>query len=399
MSVPGPFDAGGPFGELMRNLASLFTSSGPVNWEVARQVAGWAATSGQSEANPDPLARVRIEELLRVAELHVGEATGLGASGGGVLRARSTTRQEWALRTLEAWRPLLEALATSMARGATQGDDQADSPPPDPMGQLLGNLPQVLTPLLFGMQAGTMVGQLAARAMGQYDLPMPRPAADELLFVPATIDAFAGDWSLQADEVRLWVCVREVAVHSVLSRAHVRAHVDGLIRDYVDAFAPDPDAVQGVVGSIDLNDPSSLEAAFGDPSAVLGQLRNDEQRRRQVPLQAMLSVLSGYVDHVVERVGRTLITGYGPLTEALHRRRLEETGGAEILGQLFGVELDGAAYERGQRFVAGIVERAGDDALQRLWRSARELPTVAEVDAPGLWLARIDLPDDPPSGA
>ncbi len=66
----------------MRNLARLLTSQGPINWEIARQMAQWAATGGESERNPDPVARVRIEELLRVAELHIGEATGLPVSSG-----------------------------------------------------------------------------------------------------------------------------------------------------------------------------------------------------------------------------------------------------------------------------------------------------------------------------
>ena len=66
------------------------------------------------------------------------------------------------------------------------------------MAQLFGNLPQVLGPFLFGMQAGSMVGQLAFRAMGQYDLPMPRPPRDELMLVSTTIDGFASDWSLAA---------------------------------------------------------------------------------------------------------------------------------------------------------------------------------------------------------
>jgi uncharacterized protein (DUF2342 family) len=102
----------------------------------------------------------------------------------------------------------------------------------------------------------------------------------------------------------------------------------------------------------------------------------------------------------MERVGRRIIGSFGPLTEALHRRRLEESPGAHVLGQLFGIELDAAGYERGQAFVRGVLERAGDDGLNRLWHSAHELPTPAELDAPGLWLARIDLDlPDPPSEA
>jgi putative hydrolase len=396
VSVPGPFGPlgdGGPFGDIMRNLAQLFTNQGPLNWEVARQLAAWTATGGTDEPNPDPLSRVRIEELLRVAELQVAEATGLAVSNRGVLTANCTTRKEWALRSLDAWRPLLEALASSMAGQTPAPPDDA---PPDPMGQLLGNLPQVLGPLLFGMQSGSMVGQLASRAMGQYDLPMPRPATDELLVVPATIDSFAAEWSLAADDVRLWVCLRDVTYHAVLGRRHVRAHLDGLIRSYVNAFAPDTGALEDLMGSLDPTDPQAMQSLFGDPSALLGELQSDAQRQLQVPLRAMLASVTGYVDHVVEQIGKRLITGYGPLTEALHRRRIEEYAGAQILGQLFGVELDADTYERGQRFVAGIVERAGEEGLARLWHSEHELPTTAEIDAPGLWLARIDLPTDLP---
>jgi putative hydrolase len=438
MSSIDPFgggspSGGGPFEDLMRNLARLLTSQGPVNWEIARQMAQWAATGGEPESNVEPLARVRLEELLRVAELHVAEATGLPVSSGGLLTARAVTPREWALRTLEDWKPLLEKLASTMTAtlpGATGQEEAGEGGAGgsvfgfgpgvgepgfpagsggaggsgtggsggaggfDPMAQLFSNLPQVLGPFLFGMQAGSMVGQLAYRAFGQYDLPMPRPPRDELMMVPGAIDAFASDWSLSADDARLWICLRETTHHAVLGRPHVRARLDQLIGDYVGAFHPNPNALEERLGEFDPTDATSLQAAFGDPETLLGELQNDEQRRLQVPLRALLSAVVGYVDHVMDIVGRRLIGGYGPLTEALRRRRLEETSGTRILGQLFGVALDESGYERGQAFVRGIVERAGEDGLSRLWRSAHELPTPAELDAPGLWLARIDLPQD-----
>jgi putative hydrolase len=391
MSNLGPFGGEGPFGDLMRNLARMLTSQGPVNWEFARQLAVWGATGGQDEANVDPLARVRIEELLRVAELHVSQATGLSVSSSGVLTATTLTPSGWALRSLDDWRPLLERLAGSLAEATSDGDTVAA--PPDPMGQLLGNLPQVLGPLLFGMQSGSMVGQLASRALGGYDLPMPRPPGDELLFVPAAIDTFASEWSLEPDEVRLWICLREAANHAVLSRPHVRARLDQLIGDYIDAWQPDPSLLEDKLSGFNPADPASLESTFGDPTALLGEMQTDAQRQLQVPLQALLSAVTGYVDHVMDAVGRTLIGSYGPLTEALRRRRLEEHTGGEILGQLFGVAVDEAGYHRGQAFVSGVLERAGEEGLSRLWASEHELPTPAEISAPGLWLARIDLPD------
>jgi putative hydrolase len=393
----------------MRNLARLLHSQGPINWEIARQMAQWASTGGETERNPDPIARVRIEELLRVAEMHVGEATGLPVSSGGVLTARAVTPREWALRTLEDWKPLLEKLASTMTESLplgpeeTSGGESQNRPGGpasaggsgafDPMAQLFGNLPQVLGPFLFGMQAGSMVGQLGFRALGQYDLPMTRPVRDDLMLVPTTIDAFASDWSLAADDVRLWVCLHEVTNNAVLGRPHVRARLDRLINDYVGAFEPNPHAMEERLGGFDPSDLTSLQEAFGDPETLLGELQNDAQRRLQVPLRSLLAAVVGYVDHIMDTVGRRLIGSYGPLTEALRRRRLEETGGTRILGQLFGVALDEASYDRGQAFIRGILERAGTEGLERLWRSERELPTPAELDAPGLWLARIDLPD------
>jgi putative hydrolase len=394
----------------MRNLARFFTTQGPVNWEIAQQIAQWTATGGEGEKNPDPNSRVRLEELIRVAELHIAEATGLRVSAGGVLTVRAVTPSEWARRTLEAWKPALEKLAGRMASSLPLGGTPAgplgdlpdqlgfetgDSPSTDPMARLFENLPSVLGPFLFGLQSGSMVGQLAARAMGQYDLPMPRPAGDELLMVTANIDQFAADWSLAAEEVAMWICLREATNHAVLGRPHVRARLDEVINSYVEAFEPNGHVFEDRLGSIDPTDMAALQSAFGDPETLLGELQNDAQRQIQISIQALLAAVVGYVDHIMDAVGRRLIASYGPLTEALRRRRLEESPGTRILGQLFGVALDAANYEAGQAFINGIVERAGEDALVRLWKSERELPTPAEIAAPGLWLARIDLPDLP----
>ena len=401
----GPF-AGGPFGDLMRNLARLFTTQGPVNWEIARQMALWAATGGQPESNVDPVARVRMQELARVAELHVGEATGLAVSESGVLTVRAVTPSEWALRTLEAWKPQLETLGTRMNSALAQPDDAAGlggiaglggpvegAAGEDPMAKLFANLPQVLGPFLFGLQAGSMVGQLASRAMGQYDLPVPRPSSDELLVVPAAIDAFASDWSIDPDDARMWVCLREAAHHAVLGRPHVRARLDKLIGEYIAAFDPNPSFLEEKLGGVDPTDMGGLQELLGDPETLLGEMENDAQRQVRASLRCVLCAVVGYVDHVMDSMGRRLIGSYGPITEALRRRRFEESSGTRILGKLFGVVLDEAAYEAGRSFVRGVTERAGEDGLARLWASERELPTPAELSAPGLWLARIDLPD------
>ena len=97
------------------DLARLFSEQGPVSWDVARQISLMLATEGQPENNVDPIVRMRFEELARVAELNVASATGLAtAPGGGVLQVRPVGKGEWAQRGLEAYKPLLERLATAL---------------------------------------------------------------------------------------------------------------------------------------------------------------------------------------------------------------------------------------------------------------------------------------------
>ena len=389
MSSSGP-EGGNPFEGLpmFGDLARLFSRQGPVNWDVARQTAMWLATDGQPEPNVDPLERIRLEELVRVADLRVSAATGLSTSiAGGVLSILPVTRGDWALHSLEAYRPFLERLAIALS---TANDDED---PTDAATQLLGDLGKLLGPVLLGMQSGFMLGHLARRALGQYDLPLPRLAADQLLVVPANLDAFADQWSLAADDLRLWVCLHEVTHHAVLGRPHVRARLERLINEYVSRFEVDPSALEASLGEIDPTDAAGLQKVLGNPEILLGAVRSPEQQETLTRIETLTAVIEGYVDHIMDSTGRGLIGSYGQLTEALRRRRVEASDGDRFAARLLGLELGRGQYERGGTFIRGVVERAGDEGLSRLWMTERELPTPAELDAPGLWLARIDLPD------
>jgi putative hydrolase len=251
----------------------------------------------------------------------------------------------------------------------------------------------MLGPVLLGMQSGFMLGHLSRRAMGQYDLPLPRRPADQLLVVPANLDAFAGEWSLAGDDLRLGVCIQEETLHAVLGRPHVRGRLEELINEYVSRFEVDPDALEMSLGNIDPTDPAGLQAVLGNPETLLGAMRSPGQQETLSRIETLTAVISGYVDHVMDTTGRRLIGSYSQITEALRRRRVEAGEGDRFAARLLGLELSRGQYERGANFIRGVVERAGDDGLSRLWVDERELPTTAEVDAPGLWLARIDLPD------
>lgn len=374
---------GGPFG-FLGDLMKMLGSDGPLNLQMARQAALAIATGGHPEPNVDPLERLRLEELLRVADMHVTDTTGLStAPAHGIASIKAVTKAEWAYFTLDHYRALFEGLATALTA--------AEAPEPEfsEAADLLGTLPQVLGSVFLGAQAGTLCGHLALQAMGQYELPIPRPVTDELMMVPATISAFARDWSLPVDDVRLWVCLSEVTHHAVLGLPFVASRVDELLQQYVKGFRVDPTALAGQLEQLDLNDPSSLPELFNHPEALLGAVTTPGQKDVEADLAAVVCAIEGYVDHIVDTVGRRLIASYGSLTEALRRRRVEASDADQLIGELLGLELSQSTYDRGSRFIAGVVERGG--ALERLWHSARELPTPAEIDAPGLWLARIDL--------
>jgi uncharacterized protein (DUF2342 family) len=158
---PGGGQGGNPFG-FLGDLMKMFLTDGPLNWQIARQAALVAATGGEVEPNVDPLDRLRMEELLRVADLHVSDATGLAtAQTGRIVSIRAVTRAEWAYYTLDHYRSLFEGLAAALTASPTGVDITAGLPDGLDMDGLLGNLPQVLGPFFLGAQAGTMCGHLA----------------------------------------------------------------------------------------------------------------------------------------------------------------------------------------------------------------------------------------------
>jgi putative hydrolase len=140
-----------------------------------------------------------------------------------------------------------------------------------------------------------------------------------------------------------------------------------------------------------LTDPDGMRKLFGDPTALLGVIRSPEQQALLPGLEALVAAIVGYVDHAMDQLAHRLLGDAGRLTEALRRRRVQAGEADHFVERLLGLELTQAAYDRGAAFVAGVIERAGTDGLARLWEQPETLPTPAEIDAPGLWLARIEF--------
>jgi putative hydrolase len=108
-------------------------------------------------------------------------------------------------------------------------------------------------------------------------------------------------------------------------------------------------------------------------------------------LQRFVAVLEGFTDTVVAHVGAPMVPAFGMIDEALRRHRVERGKAASFVDRLLGLELSRDHYDEGRAFCEGVVERTGIEGLQRLWQRPEMVPTPAEVQAPGLWLARIEL--------
>jgi len=402
VSDPGPL-GGDPFKGLpfFGDLAKMLQQQGPVSWDAAAQLALSIASGGTSEPNVDPMERIRLEQLARVAELQVADATGLTPSASGLgVTVVPVTRTQWVQRSLDAYRPLFERLATSLTPPTAAGTD-IDADPASAGADFLGPLMAMIGPMMLGMTAGSMLGHLARRSFGQYDLPVPRPENDELLLVVANLDEFGEEWSLPDEDLRLWICLHEIAHHTVLGLPHVRARLTRLLEEYVSGFDPDPHALEARLGEVDPTSGDALaglQGVLSDPEALLGAVRSPAQLELLPRLEALVAVVVGYVDHLMDRVGGRLIRSYDMLTEALRRRRVTADESDRFVERLLGLELGQDQYDRGAAFITGVVDRAGTEVLERLWADEADLPTPAEVDAPGLWLARLgvdfELPAD-----
>jgi putative hydrolase len=369
----------------------MLTSPGPLNWEIARQVARSVATEGRPERPIDPAAPAEFGELARAAQTHVADLTGLAASLATPVRVLGPT--EWAELHLEALRPVLEDLARTLGDALTEelrAELDADGAAADPMAGLL----PMLAPVLMGLQAGSMTGYLAHHAMGRYDLPLPVADAPSLCFVAPHIDEFETAWSLPRADLRFTLATHEVVHAAIRSVPWVGARLVRLAGEYVRAYRLDLAAIEDRFGALDPTDPQSFEALTAQPRDVLGAMRSPAQAEVQQRLRGFTTVLEGYADCVVHRVTERLVPTGPQIHEAFTRHRIDRGEAGQFIDMLLGIDLGRDDYARGRRFCDGVVERAGFDALNRLWSDEALVPTPAELEAPGLWLARIELQEE-----
>jgi hypothetical protein len=167
MTQPDSGDAANPFQSLLGDLMNMLGSNGPDQWEMTRAFALNVATGGTSEENVEPIQRIRVEQLSRVAELNVIEATGMPVTPDGRrLTCVPVGRGDWTARALESWRSVLQAMAAPPSAGIEPPVAPADGVGLDPLGNdptggmaaMLGQMASTMGPMFFGLQVGSSAG-------------------------------------------------------------------------------------------------------------------------------------------------------------------------------------------------------------------------------------------------
>jgi putative hydrolase len=281
-------------------------------------------------------------------------------------------------------------MATSLGQHGDADDGSAD-----PMMQMMAGLNRMMAPAMMGMSVGSMVGTLSQRVFGLFDLPIPRER-HEVVLVGRTIDEFAAEWSIPLDEMRLWVLAHELSGYLVLSIPHLRTELTELVRAHVGGFRPDPSAIADKLGGLDPlagegGDPmQALQQAFSDPEILLGAVESPAQRELQPRLDAAVAAVVGYTDWVVDAVAVRVIGGDAlRIADAVRRQRSASSPDDVFVERLLGIRVGEEQVRRGKTFIQGIVDRVGETELTRLLDLPGSMPTANEIEAPGLWIARV----------
>jgi len=386
MNASNPFGGIPFFNDMMRAMAG----QGPLNWDLAQQFAQLGSVGDTSDPEPDTATRLAFNSLADIADMHVRAVTSLSTGANDThTEILTTTRARWAQRTLTDLRPLFTNLATAL-----QSQDSQLATPDDPMAAMMANLSTMMAPAMMGMSVGSMVGALASHALGQYEIPIARPHTSEILIVSSSVDAFAAEWEIPTDDLRMWVLIHELSSHAVLAAPAISEGLTALVHAHVSAFRPDPDALMSSLTDVDPSDTDAMAAVqslFSNPMVMMGASRTAEQEALAPVLDAHVAAISGYIDYVVDTVSSRLLGGASPIAEAVRRRRVQNGTNAHLVEQLLGISQTRAQQQRGRAFIDGVIEREGAEKLPALVSAPGNLPTPNEIDAPGLWLARLEI--------
>jgi coenzyme F420 biosynthesis associated uncharacterized protein len=341
-----------------------------VDWSLARQVARLAAGSG--DEGP-PLADVAA--LCAEMESHVAAYTGL-APATPVPAAELVSRGEWASVNLDSLSELLDPVAGRL-------DKRLDF-----AGPLAGAL-KAGAAATVAAEAGLVIGYVAQRVLGQYEVSLlGGDAPPRLLFVAPNLRKAVRELAVDADSFHRWICAHELThVFQFQGVDWLRDYLGGMVRQYLSTV--DVRIERGAAGGLpSIPDPAKLVEAFRDGGlAALVQTR--EQRALMSRMQAAMAVVEGYSEHVMDAIAAEAIPGHEKLRTAMDARRRSRSAPERLIERLLGLNMKMRQYEQGKTFCDAVAAEGGMDALNRVWDSAEALPSEDELERPLEWLARV----------
>jgi len=345
----------------------------PISWDLAERIAvrvagrePFADSYHYASLEPD------FAEFTAEAEELVAAETGL-RSLSGPARARVTDRAGWIRANLASFRRLLKPITEKLGERMTPGP---------------------LTPIarsITGAEVGGLLGWMATRVLGQYDLLIAeheQPEEQDLVYyVGPNIISLEKRYGFPPREFRLWLALHEVTHRAQFTGVPwMRTHFLSLVDQSLSSVDPDPkrflDALRRSVEQIRAGqnplDEGGLVALIASPDqqAVLRQI------------QGMMSLLEGHGDITMNRAGAGLIPSGDRFQRVLHERR-RQGGPARIVQRLLGIEAKLLQYELGERFIEAVEAEGGRPLFDEVWVAPENLPTLAEIREPETWMSRV----------
>ena len=241
-------------------------------------------------------------------------------------------------------------------------------------------------------QLGLLLGFMGQRVLGQYDLALLSAETEpgRLLFVEENIRATAAAMDVPLEPFRTWIALHETT-HAFEFEAHpwLRPYLASRLERQVSLFSDDTaslgrDAVRAMGAAL-------RGEGRRDDQHWMERLMSVEQRRLFRETQAVMSLLEGFGDHVMDAVGKDLVPGVERISARFHGRRTQRTPFERAMLRITGLDLKMEQYRKGEAFVAAIEGIAGPSALRRLWDGPETLPTPEELEAPAAWVRRVGL--------
>jgi coenzyme F420 biosynthesis associated uncharacterized protein len=237
-------------------------------------------------------------------------------------------------------------------------------------------------------QLGFLLGFMGTRVLGQYDLAILSAEAEDgrLLFVEENVRATAHALGVPVAPFRTWIALHETThAFEFEGQRWLRPYLAQRLERQLTLFSGSAsslgrDAVRGLGRAL---------RGEGTGEHWLERLMSDEQRRLFRETQAVMSLLEGFSDFVMDEVGRGLIPDVERISARFHDRRQQRSGFERAVLRLTGMDLKMEQYARGERFVRAVAEARGRAALSRIWEGPGTLPTAEEIAEPSRWIARV----------